>query len=178
MPAEKDETPSAPGGGKGLRFVVQLWGMISAVTMISTGLFVILTGLFSADCFIAGIVQVSVGVLVVPLEAPVFCTSFERLTKVSDFVERTFRYWMRAGLYLILAIVPLFLCLELSTFIGCGALGILAALHCLLTIGKRGKDAETKTTREFSSTANKDEDIEMRANLITATGDPNELNTY
>ena len=176
MPTEKDETPAS--GGKGLRFLVRVWGMIAAITMISTGLFVVLTGLFSADCFIGGIVQISAGVLVVPFEAPVFCTSFERLNALGDFVERKFHYWMRAGLYLVLAIVPLFLCLELSTFIGCGALGILAALHCLLTIGKRGVDAETKTTREFSSTSNKDEDVEMRANLITASGDPNELNTY
>ena len=166
------KTDSAP---KGLRFVVRVWAMVAALCMISTGLFVLLT--ITAKCFVAGIFQISVGVLIIPLEAPIFCTSFEKLIKLSDWVEHTFKYWMRAGLYLGFAIFPVCMCLELSTFLGCGALGVLAALYGLLTIGKKGSDADVKKTKDFSST-NKTDDIEMRASLMTPSGDPNELNTY
>lgn len=169
---ETDKYETAP---KGLRFVVRVWAMVAALCMISTGVFVLVT--ITAKCVIAGIFQISVGVLIIPLEAPIFCTNFERLIMISNWVERTFRYWMRAGLYLGFAIFPVCMCLELSTFLGCGALGILAALHGLLTIGKKGADADVKKTKDFSS-SQKSDDIEMRASLITQSGDPNELNTY
>lgn len=164
----------APKASKGLRFVVRIWALVAALGMISTGLFVMVT--ITAKCFIAGVVQISVGVVVVLLETPVFCASFTKLVKISDWVEVKFRYWMRAALYLGLAVIPIFLCFELSTFMGCGGLGILALLHCLLTIRQRGAVAD-KTGPEFQS-SRKPEDIEMRASLITPSGDPNELNTY
>jgi len=168
-PEHNDSTP-AEKAPRGIRFVIRLWGAIAALIMISTGLFVLIT--VTAHCLIAGILQICVGVIVLPLEAPIFCSYFTLLIKLSDWVENKFRFWMRAALYFAFGMPPFFLCLELSTFLGCGSLLVLAALYGVLAIGKKGSESSTPR-------ANKTDDVEATAKLMTNTGDPNDdLNTY
>lgn len=69
------------------------------------------------------------------------------------------------GIYMMLAILPVIFCLEVSTFVGCGSIMITAALYGVLAIGKKGADANQNANNE---------DIEMKTNLVDNKGDPNQ----
>ena len=129
--AVKDE--SAP---KGVRFLIRVWGAIAGICMAVTGLFVLIT--IHGKCLVAGIVQISAGLTVMAMEAPIFCTYFEPVLTCSNWLDGHLKFWMRGFLYLGFALPPFFLCSEFSTFLGCGAMLVLAAFYGALAIGKKG----------------------------------------
>ncbi|XP_002165260.2 calcium channel flower isoform X1 [Hydra vulgaris] len=156
---------------KTLRFLVRIYGLVAAFILVSAGLFVLLT--ISGKCVIAGILQISIGVLVLALEVPLCCSYIECLVQVSNWVESHFRFWMRGLLYLAGALPSIFLCLELSTIIGSGSLLLLASLYGLLFIGKKGADKDKPFTKKDRSN-----DIEVKSLLKPKDKESVDLNTY
>lgn len=154
-------------------FLVRIWGSIAALCMILTGVFVLVT--IHGECLIAGIVQIAVGAFVLAMEAPIFCVYFTPVKKCSDWVDSSIKHWLRGTLYVALSLPPFFLCRELSTFLGGGALLVTAVFYILLSMKTRGKSDDSKET---SPKHEKEEDLEMTQKLLTAYGDANELNTY
>jgi len=154
-PEKKESAP------RGIRILIRLWGTISALCIGITGLFVMIT--LSATCFATGILMLTVGLVLLPLEAPVLCANFPWLVTASDWIENHLKFWMRAALYTAFALPPFFLCPETSTFIGGGSVLVTAALYGVMAVGKKG------------SHANQDQqgDIEMRTQLVK-NGEANE----
>ncbi|XP_057295633.1 calcium channel flower-like [Hydractinia symbiolongicarpus] len=151
------------------RFLIRVWGAVAALCSVSTGLFVLIT--ITSSCLIAGIVQICVGLIILPLETPFLCSKFDILIKISDWVEKYFKFWLRATFYLVGGIPPFLLCNELSTFIGSGAILVLAALYGVLAIGRKGGGVKAASPA-------KSDDVEMKTKLMTDSGEPNNLNTY
>ncbi|XP_065068094.1 calcium channel flower-like [Rhopilema esculentum] len=155
-----DNSPKKERAPKGIRVLIRVWGTLSALCIGITGLFVMIT--LSATCLVTGILQLVVGLIILPLEAPILCANFPTLVSASDWFENHLKFWMRAALYLIFALPPFFLCPELSTFIGGAAVLVTAALYGVLAIGKKGSEAPKSP-----------EETEMRTQLVK-NGEPNE----
>ncbi|XP_066927530.1 calcium channel flower-like [Clytia hemisphaerica] len=162
-PQKKGSPTPAESAPRILRFLVRIWGVVAGLCMLSTGLFAMIT--ITGKCFVSGIIQIVFGLLVLCLEAPMLCQFSEIATKLSDWVESHFRFWLRAALYLLAGVPPIVMCLELSTFIGSGSCVVLAALYGTLAIGRKGGDVEKKSN----------DDVEMKATLMDNQGDPNDI---
>ncbi|EDO34764.1 predicted protein [Nematostella vectensis] len=150
------------GVPRGMRLIVRAWGAFSALCCTALGFFVMFT--LSASCFGMGLMMIIVGAFVMAFEVPACCQYMGWMVTVSDWVEKHFKFWMRGVLYFLVAIVPIVMCLEVSTFIGCGAIVITAALYGVLAIGRKGAAAQD----------NKGQDVEMKTNLVDKQGNPSE----
>lgn len=157
-----EASPAKKSVPRGIRLLVRVWGTISAICFAVSGLAVVIT--LTAVCFAIGLFQICAGLLILPLEAPILCGYFTTLVKLSDWVEDHFRFWMRAALYLCIALPPSIVCFEMSTFIGSASVLVTAALYGVLAIGRKGADAPSKST----------DDSEMKANLVNKDGEANE----
>ncbi|XP_068728677.1 calcium channel flower homolog [Montipora capricornis] len=155
------DTANNSGIPKGMRFVVRFWGAVSGLCSAALGFFVLFT--LSATCLGMGIYMILMGAIILAFEAPMCCQYVPALVSLSDWIESHFKFWMRGCLYFLLALFPIILCLEVSTFVGCGAVMITAAFYGVLAIGKKGAGANNQ--------ANSD-DVEMKTNLVDNRGDP------
>jgi len=154
MSQQKEEAP------RFLLIVIRVWGAFSGLCCAAFGFFMLFT--FTARCFVLGIYMVSLGGVVLLLEAPVFCKYLPGFVKASEVMERRLKFWMRGALYCVLALIPIVLCFKLSSFLGCGAVLVTAGLYGVLAVGKKGGE-----------TTAKEDDIEMKATLVDNKGNPN-----
>jgi len=119
----------------GIKAICVLAGLVAMVFGVSACLTV------SPVCIVAGIWQISAGFIVIVIEAP-FCCMF------LDFVESFARLmedrpaWQKMVLYLVLAAPPVCICTELSTFLGCSAIGGCGAIYGVQVIGTKASAAE------------------------------------
>jgi len=92
-------------------------------------------------CIVAGIWQICAGLFVITLEAP-FCCMF------LDFVQKAVAkvdgrpVWQKALVYLVLSIIPFFLCRNYTIFLGSGAIFAVATLNGLMSLGRKASRDE------------------------------------
>ncbi|XP_046845714.1 calcium channel flower-like [Xenia sp. Carnegie-2017] len=156
----KGATSEVPGA---IRLMIKVWGAFSALMDIGFGIFVMIS--VTPLCLAAGAIMIVSGLLVLSFEAPVICSKIKIVEETSKWIEKNLRFWIRAFIYLCLALLPFLMCQELSTFIGCGAIMVTAALYGVLAIGKKGS---------LQSTSN-DDDVEMKESLVNNSEDPKDL---
>lgn len=156
------ESPVKKSIPKGIRLLIRMWGTLSAVCIAVTGFIVMIT--ITPNCLAIGIYQIFAGLMILPLEAPILCTNFPTLVKMSDWVEDHFKFWMRAALYLGFSLPPFFVCPETSTFIGGASVLVTAALYGVVAIGRKGTEAPAKGQ----------DDVEMKTQLMNKDGEPNQ----
>jgi len=107
---------------------------------------------FSVTCIIAGIFQVLAGFLVIVVEAPFCCmflgepqSDWTRMCDepLLDFVQQISAaaegrpVWQKAAFYLALSLPVLFLCRQISTLVGSGAIFAMAVVYGLQVMGKK-----------------------------------------
>lgn len=119
----------------GFRLLGRIIGTLAAVGMTVLGLFTMIS--LSGSCILAGFMMMAFGAAVMMIEAPIFCQYFKWAEKVTEFVD-TKPYFLRAGLYLVLSIVPFATCTSLVSFFGCGGLFVAGTFYGVIAVGKKG----------------------------------------
>ncbi|KXJ20295.1 calcium channel flower homolog [Exaiptasia diaphana] len=155
-----DSTPNSDVP-KGMRLVVRAWGAFSALCCAAMGFFVLFT--LSAKCFGSGLLMIFLGIFVMAFEVPACCQYMGWMVTISNWVEKYFKFWMRGCLYFGIGLAPIIMCLQVSTFVGSGAVIITAALYGVLAIGRKGGAA---------SQNQEGDDVEMKTGLVDKSGNP------
>ncbi|XP_075250725.1 calcium channel flower-like [Convolutriloba macropyga] len=126
----------------GFKILGRVIGTLAAAAMIILGLMTMIG--FSGSCLLSGVLMMIFGGLVIMIEAPIFCQYFQWAEKVTQFVDNR-PYFLRAGLYLILSIVPFAICRSVSSFFGCGALFVAGTFYGVIAVGKKGDAVKAAT---------------------------------
>jgi len=114
-------------------------GTVAGFVSLALGLFACIT--FSAKCLAAGLIQMFLGFLLLTLEAPCCCLFLDFIERISHFSE-TRPYWQKALLYGLVSPIPIFLCLEVSTFFGAGFIFVTGIMYGMMTLGKKADRSE------------------------------------
>jgi hypothetical protein len=81
------------------------------------------------------------GFLLVTLEAPCCCIFLDFIERISHFSE-TRPYWQKALLYGLISPIPIFMCIEVSTFFGAGLIFITGVMYGMMALGKKADRSE------------------------------------
>jgi len=154
MPDLESNNQNKPAGEQsgnevtwGFKILGRVIGTIAAAAMVILGLMTMIG--FSGSCLLAGILMMAFGGLTIMIEAPIFCQYFQWAEMVTQFVDNR-PYFLRAGLYLILSIVPFALCQSVSSFFGCGALFVAGTFYGVIAVGKKGDAVKAATAAHGS----------------------------
>jgi len=114
------------------RMVTRLWGMIVSIAYIASGGSLIAQS-NEKNCKITGIYMLVLGIILVLAECPCFLIVIQANSRLMNFSEKYFPYWMKGLLYLILMLAPLILCFRWETMLVTLTMIILAILYFFLT---------------------------------------------
>ncbi|XP_064616588.1 calcium channel flower homolog [Liolophura sinensis] len=138
------------------KFLARGIAVVAGLVAMCLGIFVCMT--FHPECLIAGIWQILAGFFLVLFEAPCCCVFLDFIKQVEDFSKRR-PYWQKGLAYLLMAVLPMALCLETSTLVGSGLIFASGTVYGLMALGK-------KADREEMLVKARGEDIEMNAGLV------------
>lgn len=124
-----------------LKFVVRFLGSAGSLIALGLGAWACVT--LTPKCLLAGIIQMLVGVLVALIEAPCFCVFLDFAQTPSNYFDQR-PYWHRGLLYVVLSIMPIAICPEMSTFFGSGLVFITGSLYGILSLGRKASSEEMK----------------------------------
>merc|ERR1719153_1825904 len=118
-----------------MKYLAKAAGIAAAIVAMLFGVLCCID-LFSPICIVAGIWQVCAGFIIIVIEAPFCCMFLDFVASFAEMVERR-PPWQKTALYIVLAIPPLFLCLQLSTLLGSGAIAATGVLYGMQVVGKK-----------------------------------------
>ncbi|VDP34662.1 unnamed protein product [Soboliphyme baturini] len=186
MDQKSAQKPSDESPGWWLKFLARTVGTFGGLMAVALGLFACIS--FHALCLVAGLTQMYmfgrgwfrvlesichfrvIGLFVVAMEAPCFCPCLDFIDRIGSFSEAQ-PHWRKTLIYgmygegFAVSIIPVLLCLELSTFFGCVLIFITAMLYGIMALGKK---AGLPTMMARASAKND----QMEINLVTRDKDP------
>jgi len=132
MQAEHDQSSAFPWW---VRFVAKGLGIVGGFV----AMFFAVMGLFetSPTCILAVLLQLVFGFLIIALEAPFCCMFVDFIEKIANFSESR-AFWQKAALYCVMGILPIIMCVKLSTVLGGGMIFACGCVYGFMALGRKG----------------------------------------
>jgi len=102
-----------------------------------------LTSVIDPSCFIAGLIMMCEGLVLIMIEAPCLCVFFDFAFLPNRLLEGR-SLWIKATIYLGFAILPLSFCKSASLITSCFFVFITSALYLVLALGKKASAEEMR----------------------------------
>ncbi|GAV09367.1 hypothetical protein RvY_18919-1 [Ramazzottius varieornatus] len=124
------------GGPWYLRTVTRIAGIVGGLGAMFMGIWVAVS--IFPTCIIAGVLQIAAGLVVFLFEAPFMLSFLSSLSRFADFWEGR-PAWYKPVFYVTMGIVPLLLCLGLSSLLASAGIIVTGVLYGFMAFGRRGK---------------------------------------
>lgn len=136
-----------------LRYLGRITGTIGSLFGIGLGAYLVVISAigFSSTCILAGIIQMLAGLMVGVIEAPCFCAFLEFAQGPGNFFDRK-PHWYKALLYGVGGVLPVALCIGLTTFFGGGLIFVTGLIYGVMAMGRKASVDEMRA--RATSTAN------------------------
>jgi len=122
-----------------MKYATKAVGAIGGLVAIGLGAFNCFT--LTPLCLVAGIWQMLAGFLVTLLEAPFLCMFLDFVQTIAKKMD-SISLFVKAGLYIAIAIPPVFMCDSASVIIGSGLIFTAGVLSGLMALGKKASRKE------------------------------------
>ncbi|CAJ0572709.1 unnamed protein product, partial [Mesorhabditis spiculigera] len=131
MQAEHDPNANYPWW---IRYLAKAVGIVGGFIAIFFGVVGLIS--FTPKCIIAVLLQMVSGFLTVALEAPFCCQFVDFIEKLAAFSESR-SHFHKAILYGVMGLIPIFICIELETFLGSGMIFACGCCYGFMALGKK-----------------------------------------
>lgn len=122
-----------------MRTLARTLGSIGSAVMTVFGLVRVFTSLLSPKCIVSGVLFTIVGFCICMIEAPWCCQFVKCIQPWANFWEKK-PYWLKAGSYLILPCIPVFICTDsiLTSILFSLGVFVCGMLYGMMALGKKG----------------------------------------
>ncbi|XP_003746984.1 calcium channel flower [Galendromus occidentalis] len=142
MPSEKDMDPNDNIPWY-LKYGARVVGTIASLVAIGMGILLAFRSALtiSLTCLLAAIIQCSAGLFVALLEAPCLCAFLAFAQKPGQMMDGK-PLMFKAGLYCVLGVVPVIMCMGITTILGSGLILCCGLMYGSIAMGRKAPAAD------------------------------------